>query len=244
MSKLPHAPLVEIVIELRWRITNKQDLSKVQYLYGDLYSELKDKYPYRESLVPTEIPLDILINQPVHRFRTAPNDYPLVQVGPGIITLNTVDKKYFWDDFSNSLSDLVNSFLKVYPLEGSEKITPAILFVDFFDFDFKKDDITKFLNEKFNITYKQSFIECDGLPTNLNLGYFYKIDEGNISVTFQKGKSIGKKDEDGLILQTRIDGNPLMPAGKEILKWTGLSHEMCSDVFKKLTEGELYESFK
>ena len=78
---------------------NKSDLSKVQYLYGDLYSELKQKYPHRESIVPTEIPLDILINQPVHRFRSAPNDYPLFQVGPGIITLNTTDSKYYWNTF-------------------------------------------------------------------------------------------------------------------------------------------------
>ncbi|HPH00719.1 MAG TPA: TIGR04255 family protein, partial [Tenuifilaceae bacterium] len=89
MSKLPKAPLVEVVFELRWQIINKVDLSKIPYLYGDIYSQLKNKYPFRESIVPPEIPIDILINQPVHRFRTAPNDYPLFQVGTGIITLNT-----------------------------------------------------------------------------------------------------------------------------------------------------------
>lgn len=43
MSKLPNAPLIEVVIELRWQITQKNELTGIQYLYGDLYNELKDK---------------------------------------------------------------------------------------------------------------------------------------------------------------------------------------------------------
>ncbi|HEY5125634.1 MAG TPA: TIGR04255 family protein [Ignavibacteria bacterium] len=242
MSKLPKAPLVEIVLELRWKIINKSDLSKVQYLYGDLYSELKQKYPHRESTVPTEIPIDILINQPVHRYRSAPNDYPLVQVGPGIITLNTVDSKYYWDTFSEWAEELIISFLKVYPIDINDKLTPSVLFIDFFPFDFEKDDIHKFLNDKFNITFGQSFFDSPKYPTNLNLGFFYSLPIGDLSINFQKGKSINKQD--GIILQTRINGNSLNANKEEISDWINKSHEICSDLFKKLTEGELYESFK
>jgi uncharacterized protein (TIGR04255 family) len=52
MSKLPNAPLIEVVIELRWQITQKNELTEIQYLYGDLYNELKDKFPHRESIIP------------------------------------------------------------------------------------------------------------------------------------------------------------------------------------------------
>jgi len=242
VSKLPKAPLVEIVLELRWKIMNKSDLSKVQYLYGDLYSELKQKYPHRESIVSTEIPLEILINQPVHRFRSAPNDYPLFQVGPGIITLNTTDSKYYWNTFSEWAEELISAFLKVYPMETNDKITPSILFLDFFSFDFEKDDIHKYINDKFNITFGQSFIESEKYPTNINLGFYYKIPIGDLSITFQKGKS--SSQQDGIILQTRINGNSLNVNKEEISVWINKSHEFCSDLFKKLTEGELYESFK
>jgi uncharacterized protein (TIGR04255 family) len=242
VSKLPKAPLVEIVLELRWQIINKPDLSKVQYLYGDLYSELKHKYPFRESTVPTEIPIDILINQPVHRYRSAPNDYPLVQVGPGIITLNTIDSKYYWETFSEWAEELLNSFLKVYPLEINDKFTPSVLFIDFFPFDFEKDDIHKFINEKFNITLGQSFLDSSKFPTNLNLGFYYKLPIGDLSIIFQSGKSTSQQD--GIVLQTRINGNPLNSNKAEISDWINKSHEICSDLFKKLTEGDLYESFK
>ena len=44
MSKLPKAPLLEIIFEINWDITNKNDIVKFQYLHGDLFSNLKDKY--------------------------------------------------------------------------------------------------------------------------------------------------------------------------------------------------------
>jgi len=88
MSKLPKAPLLEVIFELRWQIKQKSDLTKYQYLIGDLYSAIKKTYPVRESLAPPEVPTDILINNPVHRFRKDKNQYPLVQIGPGLLTLN------------------------------------------------------------------------------------------------------------------------------------------------------------
>lgn len=242
MSKLPNAPLVEIILELRWKIVNKIDLSKVQYLHGDMYSELKDKYPFRESIVPTEIPIDVLINQPIHRFRSGPNEYPLIQVGPGIITLNTTDSNYYWETFSKWSDELIDVFLRLFTKENSQNITPSILYLDFFTFDFEKDDVHQFINKMFNISLSQSFVKPDKPPTNLNLGYYYELPLGNLSVVFQKGKN--EKKEDGILLQTRLDGKPLEGKREVLNHWINESHEVCGDLFKKLTDGDLYKSFK
>jgi len=241
MSKLPNAPLIEIILELRWDVKNKNELSKVQYLYGDIYSELKHKYPYRESIVPPEIPIEVFINQPVHRFRKAINQYPLFQVGPGIITLNTTDKTYFWEEFSKSYDELVDSLLKVFPFGSEEKLTPSILFIDFFPFDFNLDDVYTYISEKFNISYKQSFLENQFLPIDLNIGFFYELPNGKLSITFQKGKN--NLFQDGIVLQTRMSGKPISSKRSEVSLWTMEAHDICSDLFKSLTEGELYESF-
>ena len=69
MSKLPNAPLLEVIFEIKWDITNKSDIAKFQYLHGDLYSNLKDKYFYRESLLPSEVPFEMVKGMPVYRFR-------------------------------------------------------------------------------------------------------------------------------------------------------------------------------
>jgi len=242
MSKLPHAPLIEVVLELRWKITNKADLTKIQYLYGDIYNTLKNKYPYRESIAPPEIPIEILINQPAHRFRASQNDYPLFQVGPGIITLNTVDKKYFWEKFSTDSEELINAFLSVFPFQNNEKLNPSILFLDFFPFNFNEKDVYNFISEKFNIEFKQNFIKDVKNPKDVNIGFYYEIQLGDLSVIFQKGKD--NKQSEGIVLQTRINGTSLNPEITEIKTWIDKSHDVCSDLFKKLSEGELYESFK
>ena len=82
MSKLPKAPLVEVVAELRWEIISKEELAGVQYLYGDLYNELKQKYPFRESIIPIEVPIEMTINRPVHRFRAEKEDIPFFKSDP------------------------------------------------------------------------------------------------------------------------------------------------------------------
>jgi uncharacterized protein (TIGR04255 family) len=209
---------------------------------GIIYNTLKYKYPNRESIAPPEIPIEILINQPMHRFRVAPNDYPLFQVGPGIITLNTIDDKYFWETFSTEIEELFCSFLSVYSFQENEKLTPSILFVDFFPFNFKDNNVYNFVNSNFNIEFKQNFIDNDSNPKDVNIGFFYEIPQGDLSVTFLKGKD--NNNSEGIVVQTRINGISLNPDIVEIKKWINESHYVCSELFKKLTEGKLYESFK
>jgi len=209
MSKLPKAPLVEVVIELRWEITSKEELAGVQ------------------------------INQPVHRFRAEKGGYPLLQVGPGIITLNTIDAKYYWDTFFEDAKELIRTFFNIHPIKNA--IAPAILYIDFFPFDFYKYDVHEFINQKFNITFGQSFFETEKLPADFNMGFAYHIDLGELRINLQKGKNHGTE---GILLQTRINGKPVKPDTEFINNWLKEAHELLSNLFKQLTDGELYESFK
>lgn len=239
MSKLPKAPLVEVVIELRWKISSKEELVGVQYLYGDLYNELKRKYPFRESILPVEVPMEMTINQPVHRFRAEKGGYPLLQVGPGIITLNTIDAKYYWESFFEDSKELIQTFNTIYSQNNT--ITPAILYIDFFPFDFSENNVHNYINQQFNITFGQSFFETEKFPSDFNMGFAYNIDLGDLRVNFQKGKN---QNTEGILLQTRINGKPAVPNYENLNKWLNEAHEILSNLFKQLTEGDLYKSFK
>lgn len=242
MSKLPNAPLLEVIFELRWEVTNKADLSKYQYLHGDLYSILKDTYPFRESLVPPEIPSDVLINKPVHRFRTAPRDYPLFQIGPGLITLNTVDKRYEWNEYFEWCKNLIDAFFNVYPLDKAEKFTPSLIYFDFLKLDITKGDILTYINKHFNINVSQNFFNTKNFPKIFNWGLGYDTELGELSVKINVGKN--GKQEEGLIIQTQLRGLKFDPESEHILNWLDNSHKFCSNLFKEMTKGALYESFK
>ena len=131
MSKLPKAPLVEVVFELKWDIKMKSDLDDFQYLYGDLYANLKDEFPNRERLTPLEIPFDALINIPVFRFTKNENKYPLIQIGPGVISINTLNEFYVWEDFRENIHKLLDILKDIYPKFQTLKIIPALIYIDF-----------------------------------------------------------------------------------------------------------------
>ncbi|MFP4620199.1 MAG: TIGR04255 family protein [Bacteroidales bacterium] len=242
MSKLPNAPLLEVIFELRWQSNNPEDLKKAQYIHGDLYSSLKEKYPVRESLVPPEVPLEVLLNKPVHRFRADPNNYPLYQVGPGLLTLNTTDEIYYWEDFYNKANELLEAFINISPFDQKKDFYPNLIYYDFFKFDFERNNVNKYISDNFNIKFEQHFLNVDANPNNINIGFYYRITLGDIAIMFRRGKN--KKDEDGIVVQTKLHGKAYKLEKDSLLSWLSEAHEFCSEAFKKLISGPLYESFK
>ncbi|RDC65797.1 TIGR04255 family protein [Adhaeribacter pallidiroseus] len=242
MSKLNNAPLLEVVYELRWKVTNQEDLSKYQYLHGDLYSLLKDDYPIRKQLSSPEIPLGLLINSPVHQFRRASNDYPLFQIGPGIITLNTIDEKYYWDEYFQWSRTLIESFFKVYQYSKAEKFSPTLIYIDFFKLDIRENDVLEFINKNLSISLNQSFHQTQEKANAVSLGLTYYTELGQLTISLNIGKNA--MQEEGLILQTQLSGSEYEADSNRILQWLTDAHEFCSNIFKEMTKGNLYESFK
>jgi uncharacterized protein (TIGR04255 family) len=241
MSTLQNAPLVEVIFELRWSVSSKEELAKCQYLHGDLYAELKNRFSYRQSLVPPEIPIDVYINNPAYRFRVGKDDYPLVQVGPGVLTVNTIDEKYVWNDFQQEITSVIEKLLKVYSFTDSDLINPVLQYIDFLQFDFEKNDISTFLKNNLHIELKQDFFNNNTTQTNLNLSFFYQITWGSLSINFNKGNN--KEKQSGILIRTSLTGNKLPPDINKITAWLKNSHDFCSQLFKDMTKGSLYDSF-
>ena len=241
MSKLSNAPLVEVVFELRWPIENRSDLSGFQYLHGDLYAELKSKYPVREQIAAPDIPLEALINRAVHRFRTEKYAYPLFQVGPGVLTLNTIDNNYYWEDFYDRSDELLDTFKNVNPFKEETKFSPSLLYFDFFPFDFDNNDVMDFMNKNFNLKIQQDFFN-KGRQNGINLGFDFQCTAGDLSIQFSKGHN--PDQQEGIVMQTRLHGKMINFSKTDLLKWLDDAHEICSDTFKQLTKNKIYKSFK
>ncbi len=242
MSKLPNAPLLEVIFEIRWKILDKNGLDKYQYLHGDLFAELKQEYPFRESLVNPEFPLEVFINKPMYRFRTKEAGYPLYQVGPGIISLNTIDEEYRWENFYERAEQLISSFFEVFTFSEDDQIDLGLIYVDFFRLDFNHENVHDFINNNLNIKISQGFYETEERPKNISLSFDYETSFGELKVFLRKGKNI--KKEEGVIMHTTVVGKEKSPNQETILSWLNQTHEFCSQLFKDITKEELYNSFK
>jgi uncharacterized protein (TIGR04255 family) len=243
MSKLPNAPLVEVIFEIKWDITNKSDIVDFQYLHGDLYSHLKGKYPHRENLVSPEVPFDIVRGIPVFRYRESNNSYPLVQIGPGLITVNTTDSKYFWDEFRNEANNVLFILSEIYPKYRNLTLSPILIYIDFFELDKTNCNSFEFINTNFQLHFSENFIHEEGTAlSDLNFTFNYKFKDDILSLNIRDGKI--NKNKEGIVLQTKVIGKKEKYSKNELESWLDNAHELSSKTFKSLTKGDLYETFK
>lgn len=240
MSRLKNAPLLEVIFELRWKMADKSHWEKYPYLHGDLYAQLKSKYPDRELLIPGEVPQEILENRAVYRFKHK-NGYPLFQVGPGILTLNTTDDFYEWEGYSEQIKELGREFFKLYEFTPREKVSPTLSYYDFLPFDWEEEDVLAYISENLNIKIEQKFYNFKETPRDFNWGIGYKTAWGNFNLRIDAGYN--KEKEKGLILQFRLNGFEKKPHINVLADWLTNGHTLCSNLFKELTAGKLYHSF-
>ncbi len=126
-----NAPLIEVIAEIHWALKPLQlaPQSKLDPHYDSFIFDFQNylskiQLTHIQELIPKNVPLEILPNQPRIRIRSAPNMWPLAQVGPGIITANIVPPYNGWNEYEEFIFYLINGLYECYPL------APNTLFVE------------------------------------------------------------------------------------------------------------------
>lgn len=252
---LKNKPLVEAIFELRWDLLEQAPGIRIdphyKILVGRVYDRVITEYHFHEPL-PTSMMPDELGGYIVqHRFRKAQDQWPLIQIGPGIITLNDTET-YVWEDFERKIAHLLETVFEVYPdAEKNLKVNRLLLrYIDAVAFNFMGDDIFKFLREKMKMeirTHDELFKNTGigNLPLSFNLNFAFPSNEpkGIISIRFSRGKT---KGTDALVWETMVQssGNDAPTAKEEIVKWVKAAHDLTDDWFFKIIEGELKKRFE
>jgi uncharacterized protein (TIGR04255 family) len=115
-NTISNKTLQEIVFEVKYK-----DPSLINYdlLVGELFSKLKNKYPFFQLLKPKEIPALLMPFIVQHRFRKDEGKYPLYQLGPGILSFNVDGKAYSSfgttprENYKSELSEFLSSYRDV-----------------------------------------------------------------------------------------------------------------------------------
>lgn len=239
MSKLPSAPLIEVIFELRWPMDTEAALNEYAYLPGGLYGLLKEQYPLRESLPAVFLPVDQARGLVAHRFRVSAGEHPLVQVGPGVLTVNATDKVYDWGDFEQRSLYVTDTFLKVYPSVNDAPLSLHLLYLDFLPFDFQTHDIQAYLRSTLHISLEQTFFESKEPARGIQLTLPFQTSSGLFTFSVQQANHL---DKQGLMLQFSMRHQS--PGDLSSIKaWLDQAHAICSKAFRDATQGELYNSF-
>jgi len=252
-ERLANAPLIEVIFEMKWSLTQKAPgvLVDPNYslLIGRLYDRIgEDNYPSHETLATSTIPEEMAGYIIQHRFRIEKEKWPLVQLGPGIITLNETEG-YEWADFEARLKKLVKAFLESYPDRSNLKIIELTLrYIDAIPFDYS-DNPLDYLESKMGIVAKipAELFEDTGTGENpyafnILLSFPQQSPAGSSYLRISKGQ---KNGEDVIIFETgaKSKDDNVPQELDDICFWINNSHELTSNWFKKLFK-KLMESFK
>ncbi len=254
-QKLSHAPLVEAIIEIRWKLEEPQPGlfvdPKYKILVGRLYDRLAD-YPFHEPLPTASMPDEMLAYTVQHRFRVKEGKWPLVQVGPGIVTYNDTEGYSWGENFEQQASQLMATLFETYPdAKNTLKISSVQLrYIDAINFNFSNENILSFITEKLKI--KLAFPDelfndspIKSLPSGINTLFSFPITKpmGTLLLRFANGSHDQKES---LIWETVVQSkeSELFEMPEQFREWLNSAHDITHNMFFKLIEGPLEEAFK
>ena len=252
-TPLKNKPLIEAIFELRWELHEQTPGMRLdphyKILIGRMYDRISDEYPFHEQLPTATMPDEIAGYVVQHRFRKGRDEWPLIQIGPGIITLNDTEG-YVWEDFNKRISHLLDTLFESYPDAENNLKTNRLLLRYIDAVDSGEDNIFNFLKEKMkmNIEIHQQLFEETGVsnsPLDFDLRFSFPSAKphGIAHLRFVRGK---RKDVDGLVWETMVQSgeDADLNTKKKITSWVNEAHDLTDDWFFKMIEGELLRRFE
>jgi uncharacterized protein (TIGR04255 family) len=254
-QNLKNKPLVEAILEVRWNNVAQAGSPmpfdpNYSLLLGRFSERIEKDYPIHEQLPNAQVP-DVMAQFMVqHRFRKVANAWPVVQIGPGIITVNDT-VAYTWETFKPLCVHTVTKLFEAYP--ETEKLNFKIQditlrYLDAVKLDFGRENVFSFLKEKMKTTldlpnnlFVETDIESKPLGFNWQTTFAHKS-IGVVTLRFWTGMI---QNVPSLIwetcVQTTPDKVPAIPDG--FSEWVENAHTVTHNLFFKLIDGELREQF-
>ncbi len=248
-------PLLESVFELRWELEQDPQSGRLRdpsypMMYGRLYEKFKNELPFIEDLPSTQIHPEANPFVVRHRIRKEKEGWPLIQIGPGILTINET-KNYSWTPYRSLIARTVEAVGELFPKGtfGLNFIKCELRYVNGIPFDPKEENPLSFLSNKLHtkIDIDPEIFELNDAsdsPISLGLNVLYPLQKpvGHLGLSFNLGQAEGKP---AYILQTMIQslGETVPQDRDSFVSWLNISHETAENCFQTLCRGPLMNRF-
>ena len=244
MSKLPNAPLKEVIFEVRWDADinpeNNQLFDKGYALALGVFKNLvKSHFPIAKQI--TDIPANFIFGKVIHQFWKSEKEWPVLQIGPGILTINCTETNYDWQ---NDFFELIQKTMAWHEQAYENKMNYSFVTLRYIDSvnlkDFGTAKLEDFLNTNFNFGFNNLFY-TKGPLKQLQFDQVFELeDSSGLHIAFSNAENSNK--EPTFVWQTAI--NKVGIQNKDsIIKWCEFAHETSSTVFKEMLKPEFYDRF-
>ncbi len=248
---LSNKPLVEAMFELRWGLDGAPGVGvdpHYQLLIGLLAAAIKCDFPVVERLPIADVPENLAPYAPHYRFRAGQDRWPLIQLGPGLLTVNDTEG-YVWDEFFPLCAKVLDALFSVYP-NASDNLNIYECTLRYIDADALNGDTAMAFLKKLHISidvpeslFSDGRISGNTLGMGLSLAYPSIEPKGLFQVNFSQGR---KNDQEALIWETQVLSRGTdAPRDTGALKaWIEAAHESMHHWFFRQIDGELLEKYR
>jgi len=248
MSRLKNAPLQEVIFEVGWALdidphSGIESDSRFNLALGSLKTLVKKEFPHHVARVPFyELAPHAFNRQAVMQFRKEPNGRPLLQLGPGVFTVNDTDKDYDWDEsFKPTLVYGLEKLEEAY--DGELLYEHAVLrYIDSVRVkDYGFTDWGSFIAKHLRFSFVNSFDEAM-VPKDVSFQQLFDCPNGD-QLQLQVGSGTDAAGDIRLIWQTIISRKQAFDK-ESLITWGHEAHTHSSTIFKQFCQPDFYGSFR
>lgn len=258
---LARQPLMEAWLEIRWQLEPPEPAPlrrdpAYPFALGSMYELIKANYPVREDLEASRAPLEVLPYVVRHRFRPAEGEWPVIQLGPGVASVNLV-RPYSWQRLREAAEFLRANLLLAYgnllpPLDFC-----ALRYRNAIPYEFTHSSVFELLSASLNSRVSlpaqiPGFAASTPIPTSLILAVTYDLAHPKGTGRIQLGTGNGQPPEavaapgqttemllwDIEVTSGGIDVPPVADSAR-FSEWLNLAHAVIHEWFFSLIDGAL-----
>jgi len=259
-------PLLEAWLEIRWQLEpgplpdQKRDPA-FPFALGVFYNSIRDTFPYKRDLDASRLPPDMLPYVVRHQFWKAENEWPILQLGPGVASVNFT-KPYNWDLFKEKALYLRDKLLDAYENADLGVQSLTLRYRNGVPFDYRDNDYLGFLRENLNTSLTMpdhipGAVSTSAWPIDGIIRLVYDLlapaGKGTLQIASatrkQPDPSTGEVIEQGYLLwqlEVQSEGSNAanLSSEAEYSAWLTSAHAVIHEWFFSLIEGPLFDQYK
>ena len=251
---LENKPLVEAIFELRWDLDLLPNGMRLdphyRILVGKICDRAEGRYPFHEQLPAASLPDEVASYVVQHRFRAGDSAWPLIQLGPGVVTLNATED-YVWGDFVERIRHVLTVLYDAHPAGDNLGIQTVLLrYIDGIDFDYDSENVFAYVRDKMKIgidlydgLFEDTGVQNQPLTFDVRFTYASTKPSGAVILRLVRGKRNGV---DSIVWETTVQASENdAPTDREgVEAWVLQAHELTDDWFFKIIDGDLLRRFE
>ncbi|MBI4640175.1 MAG: TIGR04255 family protein [Candidatus Tectomicrobia bacterium] len=136
IPKLTKAPLQEVIFEAFWELdihpqSRESDDPGFELAQGVFAEIVRQEFPFYKRVAPPLVPVHFLLHRPVHQFWRGHAQWPVLQLGPGLLSANDTEETYVWESgFRPVIEYALDTVLKSYIKEAPRFNKVSLRYID------------------------------------------------------------------------------------------------------------------